>query len=288
VTTGFGQIGFSSRGDLLDQRQSGKGMRMSEMFRLTLAQLNPTVGDLAGNAALARRAWETGRAAGTDLVALPEMFVTGYNPQDLVLKPAFHQAAIATIDALARDCADGPALAIGGPALDGVGLYNGYYVLQGGRVTARVLKHHLPNETVFDEKRLYASGPVTGPYAVAGLRIGSPICEDAWHPDVAETLAETGAEILLVPNGSPHYREKMVVRQNLMVARVVETGLPLVYLNMVGGQDDQVFDGGSFVLNPGRRAGAATADVRRGGGACGFHARGGWLARQSRPACPSA
>ncbi len=251
MTTGFGQIGFSSRGDLLDQRQSGKGMRMSEMFRLTLAQLNPTVGDLAGNAALARRAWETGRAAGTDLVALPEMFVTGYNPQDLVLKPAFHQAAIATIDALARDCADGPALAIGGPALDGVGLYNGYYVLQGGRVTARVLKHHLPNETVFDEKRLYASGPVTGPYAVAGLRIGSPICEDAWHPDVAETLAETGAEILLVPNGSPHYREKMVVRQNLMVARVVETGLPLVYLNMVGGQDDQVFDGGSFVLNPG-------------------------------------
>ncbi|MGX0902476.1 NAD+ synthase [Roseovarius sp. MBR-79] len=224
---------------------------MADRFRLTLAQLNPTVGDLAGNAALARQAWETGRAAGADLVALPEMFVTGYNPQDLVLKPAFHQAAIATIEALARDCAHGPALAIGGPALEGVGLYNAYYILQGGRVTARVLKHHLPNETVFDEKRLYASGPVTGPYAVAGVRIGSPICEDAWHADVAETLAETGAEILLVPNGSPHYREKMAVRQNLMVARVIETGLPLVYLNLLGGQDDQVFDGGSFVLNPG-------------------------------------
>ncbi|MBQ0748586.1 MAG: NAD+ synthase [Roseovarius sp.] len=224
---------------------------MADRFRLTLAQLNPTVGDLAGNARLAHAAWEEGRAAGADLVALPEMFITGYNTQDLVQKPAFHQAAIAAIEALARDCAEGPALAIGGPALEGVGLYNAYYVLQGGAVRARVLKHHLPNETVFDERRLYQSGPVAGPYTVAGVRIGSPICEDAWHEDVTETLAETGAEILLVPNGSPHDRDKMDLRQNRMVARVIETGLPLVYLNMVGGQDDQVFDGGSFVLNPG-------------------------------------
>ena len=224
---------------------------MADRFRLTLAQLNPTVGDLAGNARMARAAWEEGRAAGADLVALPEMFITGYNTQDLVQKPAFHQAAIAAIEALARDCAEGPALAIGGPALEGIGLYNAYYVLQGGVVRARVLKHHLPNETVFDEVRLYESGPVAGPYTVAGVRIGSPICEDAWHEDVAETLAETGAEMLLVPNGSPHYRDKMDLRQNMMVARVIETGLPLVYLNMVGGQDDQMFDGGSFVLNPG-------------------------------------
>ncbi|EAQ27446.1 NAD+ synthase [Roseovarius sp. 217] len=224
---------------------------MGDRFRLTLAQLNPTVGDLAGNARMARAAWQEGRAAGADLVALPEMFITGYNTQDLVRKPALHQAAIATIEALARDCAEGPALAIGGPALDGVGLFNAYYVLQGGAVRARVLKHHLPNETVFDEVRLYESGPVAGPYTVAGVRIGSPICEDAWHEDVAETLAETGAEILLVPNGSPHYRNKMDLRQNMMVARVIETGLPLIYLNMVGGQDDQMFDGGSFVLNPG-------------------------------------
>ncbi|KGM86681.1 NAD+ synthetase [Roseovarius mucosus DSM 17069] len=224
---------------------------MGDRFRLTLAQLNPTVGDLAGNARIARAAWEEGRAAGADLVALPEMFITGYNTQDLVQKPAFHQAAIAAIEALARDCAEGPALAIGGPALEGIGLYNAYYILQGGVVRARVLKHHLPNETVFDEVRLYESGPVAGPYTVAGVRIGSPICEDAWHEDVAETLAETGAEILLVPNGSPHYRDKMDLRQNMMVARVIETGLPLVYLNMVGGQDDQMFDGGSFVLNPG-------------------------------------
>jgi len=224
---------------------------MSDRFRLTLAQLNPTVGDLDGNAALARGAWQTARAAGADLVAFPEMFITGYNTQDLVSKPAFHQAAIAMIERLARDCADGPAIAIGGPALEGVGLYNAFYILQGGAITARVLKHHLPNETVFDEKRIYQSGPVGGPYSVAGVRIGSPICEDSWHEDVTETLAETGAEFLLVPNGSPHYRDKMDLRQNLMVARVVETGLPLIYLNLVGAQDDQVFDGGSFVLNPG-------------------------------------
>lgn len=224
---------------------------MADRFRLTLAQLNATVGDLAGNAARAKAAWDAAREAGADMVAFPEMFITGYNPQDLVMKPAFHQAAITHIERLARDCADGPAMAIGGPALEGVALHNAYYILQGGRITARVFKHHLPNETVFDEKRVYTSGDVAGPYTVGPMRIGSPVCEDAWHEDVAETLAETGAEMLLVPNGSPHYRGKITTRQNLMVARVIETGLPLVYLNLVGGQDDQIFDGGSFVLNPG-------------------------------------
>jgi len=224
---------------------------MPDRFRLTLAQINATMGDLSGNAMRARTAWEAGREAGANLVALPEMFITGYNTQDLVMKPAFHQAAIAEIEALAARCAEGPALAIGGPALEGAALYNAYYILKGGQVAARVLKHHLPNETVFDEKRIYAPGPVGGPYAVDGVRIGSPICEDSWYEDVCETLAETGAEFLLVPNGSPYYRGKIETRQNLMVARVIETGLPLIYLNLVGGQDDLVFDGGSFALNPG-------------------------------------
>ncbi|OUS22437.1 NAD+ synthase [Rhodobacterales bacterium 59_46_T64] len=223
---------------------------MADRFRLTLAQLNPTVGDLSGNAAKARAAWEEAKTAGADMVALPEMFITGYQTQDLVMKPVFHQAAIAEIEALALACADGPAMGIGGPWVEGRGLYNAYYILHGGTVTARVLKHHLPNETVFDEERLFEHGDVTGPFVVNGVRIGAPICEDAWHEDVCETLAETGAEILLVPNGSPYYRNKFETRLNHMVARVVETGLPLVYLNMVGGQDDQVFDGGTFVLNP--------------------------------------
>ena len=225
----------------------------ADRFRLTLAQLNPTVGALAANAALARAAWAEGRTAGADMVALTEMFITGYQTQDLILKPAFVSAAMAAIEGLARDCADGPALGIGGPWRDAAtgALYNAYYILQGGQVAARILKHHLPNDGVFDERRLFTPADVHGPYVVKGVRIGTPICEDSWHPDVAETLAETGAEILLVPNGSPYHRGKPDLRLNLMVARVVETGLPLVYLNMTGGQDDQVFDGCSMVLNPG-------------------------------------
>src|SRR5690606_27602403 len=224
---------------------------MTDTFRLMLVQADPAVGDIAGNAAKARDCWAKGRAAGADMVALTEMFVTGYQTQDLILKPAFRAEAIAAIEALARDCADGPALGIGGPAVRDGRVFNAYWVLQGGRATATVLKHHLPNDAVFDEKRVFASADVAGPYVVNGVRIGTPICEDAWHPDVAETLQETGAEILLVPNGSPYHRGKPNLRLNLMVQRVVETGLPLCYLNMVGGQDDQVFDGSSMVLNPG-------------------------------------
>ena len=226
---------------------------MANRFRLALGQLNPTVGDLAGNAALARTAWAEAKAQGCDMLALPEMFLTGYQTQDLVLKPAFLADVAETLTALARDCADGPALGIGAPLAEGGKVYNAWHVLHEGRASAVIRKHHLPNTEVFDERRLYTPAPVSGPYRIGPIRIGTPICEDAWHPDVAETLAETGAEILLVPNGSPHARGKHDTRMNLMVARVVETELPLVYLNLVGGQDDQVFDGGSFVLNPGGR-----------------------------------
>ena len=224
---------------------------MADRFRVTLAQSNPTVGDIAGNAGLARSIWQQGRDAGADMVALPEMFITGYNAQDLVLKPSFHNAAMAAVTRLAADCADGPTLGIGGPWAEDGKLYNAYFILRGGEITSKVLKNHLPNETVFDEVRIFDAGPLGGPYSVGDIRIGSPICEDAWYEDVSETLSETGAEFLLIPNGSPYDREKLLVRQNIMVARVIETGLPLIYLNMVGGQDDQVFDGGSFALNPG-------------------------------------
>ena len=224
---------------------------MPRRLRLTLAQLNPTVGDLAGNAAKARSAFAAAKEAGADMLVLPEMFITGYQVQDLVLKPAFTAAAMAEVSELAAACKDGPAIGIGGPLAEGDKLYNAYFILEGGQISAVTRKQCLPNTHVFDEHRLFDVGPVAGPVEVAGVRIGTPICEDAWHEDPAEAMQESGAELLIVPNGSPYYRRKFERRVNTMVARVVETGLPLVYLNMVGGQDDQVFDGGSFVLNPG-------------------------------------
>ncbi len=224
---------------------------MADRFRITLAQLNPTVGDLEGNADQVRAAWERAKADGTDLLAFPEMFLTGYQLQDLVKKPAFAADVQRVLQKLAEDCADGPAIGIGGPLPGASKPFNGYFILSGGEVQAQVLKHHLPNYAVFDEVRYYHSGDPAGPVRVGPARIGIPICEDAWFEDVCETLAETGAEILLVPNGSPYHRGKMDIRQSVTVARVTETGLPLVYLNLLGGQDDQMFDGASFVLNPG-------------------------------------
>lgn len=225
---------------------------MSDHFRLTLAQLNPTLGDLVGNAALAKDAWEQGRAAGAHMVALSEMFITGYSTQDLVMKPAFYNDAMSQIDALAAGCADGPTLGIGGPYYEDGRLYNAYHICRGGKVVARQFKHFLPNYDVFDEVRQFRRGAIQGPYAMPdGPRIGSPICEDAWYEDVPEAMVESGAEIILVPNGSPYYHGKIEKRVNTMVARVIENDVPLVYLNMVGGQDDQAFDGGSFVLNRG-------------------------------------
>jgi NAD+ synthase len=236
---------------LVNRNKSNREKIMTDRFRLTLAQFNATVGDLEGNARRAKDAWDEARAAGANMVALPEMFVTGYSTQDLVMKPAFFVQAEETIERLARDCADGPMIGIGGPYYADDRLYNAYYILKGGRVVARTLKHYLPNYDVFDEVRQFRRGPIQGVYDAGPLRIGSPICEDSWYVDVCETLVESGAEMILVPNGSPYYRGKFDRRMNAMVSRVVENDVPLVYLNLVGGQDDQVFDGGSFVLNRG-------------------------------------
>ncbi|MEM9778578.1 MAG: NAD+ synthase [Pseudomonadota bacterium] len=224
---------------------------MADTFRLTLAQLNATVGDLAGNAQKAYEAWLKATEDRAHFVALPEMFVTGYQTQDLVKKPAFVEAAHQQIDALAARCVGGATVGIGGPLFEAGRLYNAYYVLKGGKVAGIARKHHLPNSFVFDEKRLYSPGPLSGPFGVEAVRLGTPICEDSWHEDVSETMVESGAEVLLVPNGSPYYRNKLDERMHHMVSRVVENDVPLVYLNLIGGQDDQVFDGGSFVLNPG-------------------------------------
>ena len=224
---------------------------MAKKFQITLAQLNPTVGDLEGNYKVAFEAWKKAQRVGSDLIAFTELFITGYNTQDLIKKPSFFKAAQDQILQLAKACRKGPAIAIGGPAYIEDKLYNAYYILADGNVANVIMKHHLPNQNVFDEKRIFDEGEISGPYQIGPIRIGSPICEDAWHSDVSETLSETGAQLLLVPNGSPYYNGKNDVRLNKMVARVVETNLPLIYLNMVGAQDDQVFDGGTFALNRG-------------------------------------
>lgn len=222
---------------------------MTNRFRLTLAQLNSTLGDLHGNASRAREAWQAGREVGADLVALPELFLTGGGAQDLIAKPAFVAAAVAEVEALARHCADGPALAIGAPWPEAGTLHNGYCLLQGGRVAAVTPKFFLPNSGALDEVRTFSRGAMQGPVNVGGVRIGMPLGEDACHPDVVEAMEETGAEILLVPAAWPYFRNGFDLRQNQVVARVVESGLPLACLNMVGGEGALVFDGGSFVLN---------------------------------------
>ena len=223
---------------------------MTESFRITLVQANPVLGDLAANAARALAAWGLGRAEGAQLVAMTEMFLTGYQTQDLVMKPAFVASAEAALAALAAQVVDGPVLGIGAPVLRDGQVYNGYFYLGEGRVLHEVLKHELPNDSVFDERRVFASAPLQEPVRLAGLCLGTPICEDAWHESVALHHRRAGADLLLVPNGSPYHRGKPAVRVGLMKWRVGDTGLPLIYLNMVGGQDDQVFDGASFVMNP--------------------------------------
>jgi NAD+ synthase len=222
---------------------------MTDRLRIALAQLNPCMGDIAGNLAKARAA--RAQAGEADVILFSELFITGYPPEDLVLKRALQDDAHEAVQAFAKDTAGGgPAVLIGTPWRESGKLYNAVALLEGGRVAARTFKHDLPNYGVFDEKRVFAPGPLTGPVEVRGVRIGVPICEDIWTGEVTECLAETGAEILLVPNGSPYEAGKQEdLRLNLVTARVKESGCPLVYLNQVGGQDELVFDGASLVVN---------------------------------------
>lgn len=227
-------------------------MMSSASLKIALAQFNPTVGDLKGNAERAATAHARAKELSADVVVFPELFLNGYPPEDLVLKSAFQQATHAKLEWLARACADGPAILIGTIWTQERKVYNAVALLDGGRIQATTLKVDLPNYGVFDEKRVFASGPLPGPLNVRGVRIGVPICEDIWGSEVIETLAETGAEILLSPNSSPFDWLKPDNRMNVAVARVTESGLPLAYLNQVGSQDELVFDGASFVLNADR------------------------------------
>ncbi len=226
---------------------------MSNSLRIALAQLNPTVGAVDANLQGARKARAEAKKNSADLLLFPELYISGYPPEDLVLKPSFVAACMEAVHALAKETSDGgPAVLIGTPWREREAVYNAVVLLDGGQVQTQRYKHDLPNYGVFDEKRVFSAGPAPGPINFRGVRLGVPICEDIWAEDVCETLVETGAELLLVPNGSPFEKNKDDLRLNIAVARVTETGLPLAYLNQVGGQDELIFDGASFALNADR------------------------------------
>jgi NAD+ synthase len=224
---------------------------ISQTLRIAVAQLNPTVGDIAGNLALAREARKDAAREEADLILFTELFLSGYPPEDLVLKPAFLNACLKAVEELAADTADGgPGVIIGFPRQGAEGRHNSIAVLDGGKVIAVRDKIDLPNYGEFDEKRVFIAGEMPGPVNFRGVRLGIPICEDIWGDlGVCETLSESGAEILLVPNGSPYYRGKVDIRHQVVLKQVIETGLPMIYAAQLGGQDELVFDGASFGFN---------------------------------------
>lgn len=247
-----------------------------DSFRLALAQANPVVGDIAGNLYAATVLRSGFRAAGADLIVFSELFLTGYPLEDLVLKPALQRAAREACETLAKVTADGgPAMLMGLPWVEDGNVYNAVALLAEGRVADVRFKHHLPNYGVFDEKRVFAPGPMPSPVSFGGIELGVPICEDIWQSDVCTSLSGAGADILIVPNGSPYWMGKQDLRYRIARARVTEAGRPLAYLNQFGGQDELVFDGASFVLNadgvcavqlPAWGDAAAVTEWRREGG----------------------
>ena len=226
---------------------------MNDTLAMAIAQIDPHVGQVEANLSTIRRARADAAALGAELVVTPEFSLGGYPPEDLVRKPAFIDRCEAALEQLARDTADGgPALIVGGPWRDGAKLYNAAFVLDEGRVVARRAKYELPNYGVFDDKRVFDVGPSQGPVLIRGVRVGLMVCEDFWLPTVAEMLGESGAEMLLAINASPFEDDKQATRIAIGVSRVVETGLPFVFVGQVGGQDEIVFDGASFVVNADR------------------------------------
>src|SRR5258705_859080 len=217
---------------------------------IAFAQLNPTVGDVAGNTALVRRMRDDAAAQGADLVVFSELVLVGYPPEDLVLRPALVEAAADALRTLQRESAAAgmPGIVVTLPWKDGGRVRNTAALVANGRVDLR-FKHELPNYGVFDEKRVFEPGPLPEPVMFRDARIGIPICEDIWLDHVTAHLAGSGVQLMLVPNGSPFEVDKFEHRLELARARVSEAGVPLAYINEVGGQDELVLDGGSFVIN---------------------------------------
>jgi NAD+ synthase len=223
---------------------------MAGKLSLALAQLNPTVGDISGNLAKLRNARVRAADMGADLLLTSEVYLCGYPPEDLVLKPSFQDSLRTAVESLAAETKDkGPAILLGVPWREDGKLRNAVLLLDEGKIAGKFFKYDLPNYGPFDEKRVFAAGPLPLPLSFRGLNLGVMICEDMWTPPAAGHLKKHGAQILIVPNGSPFEIGKTDTRRHLAVERVRETGLPLVYLNQTGGQDELVFDGSSFVLD---------------------------------------
>jgi NAD+ synthase len=222
---------------------------MTTRLKIASAQLNPTVGDLEGNIALAKEAFERAKADGADILVLPEQLIIGYPAEDLVLKPAAVEDCRLLAEDFAKLTKDGPAVVFNLPWADGAHLYNAALFMRGGEITDARYKHHLPNYGVFDEARIFTRGPLPDPIEFKGVMIGLPICEDLWQEGVASHLRARGAELMISPNGSPWRRTALSERTEALGDKVHTSGLPLIYVNQVGGQDELVFDGSSFSMS---------------------------------------
>lgn len=222
---------------------------MPNTLTITMAQLNPTVGDISGNLQKIIDVYEKNKTA-SDIIAYTEMVVSGYPTDDLILKPFFTDRVMQGIEEMAKKIdGKGAALLISAPWRDQGRVYNAALLIHDGKIQAKRFKHHLPNYGVFDEVRVFASGELPQPIEFKGFKLGVLTCEDMWFPDVTASLSKSGAEILIIPNGSPYEMDKHCVRLDHARARVKESGVPLLYINQVGGQDELVFDGASFILD---------------------------------------
>lgn len=217
-------------------------------IKLGLAQINPTVGDIEGNLLLVLSALETSKKRGLDVVIFPELVLTGYPPEDLLLRKDFQAAVEHALVRIAQKSL-GIAAIVGHPHLEDNSRYNAASLLSMGKIMATYRKQILPNFGVFDEKRYFSEGTSSGLFEVNGVKLGVLICEDLWHPGPAQSAQANGADALIILNASPFHQAKLAQRQAVAKDRVLETGLPLIYINLIGGQDELVFDGASFALN---------------------------------------
>tara|TARA_B100001113_G_scaffold17235_1_gene12890 strand:- start:929 stop:2581 length:1653 start_codon:yes stop_codon:yes gene_type:complete len=218
-------------------------------LKICLAQLNPTLGDLEYNTEKALAVVFKAKKRNVDLVVFPEMFISGYQLQDLVLKEQFLSDVKLCLKEMCDKVSEGPTVLIGAPEIENGKIYNSYFCMDHGSISVAARKYHLPNTDIFDERRYFNKDSLAKPIKVLGINVGTPICEDIWYPDVIEYMVKEGARIIISPNGSPYSRGKVQLRHKLAALRAKENKIPLIYLNLVGGQDDQVFDGGSFVVD---------------------------------------